>query len=118
MTTIGQSFVITGELSSDEDVAISGRVRGPISIRSGALLVAGSARLDGDLRAARIVVHGAVEGRIAASERIEIHSSAVVSGTLSANHVVIADGATFNGTIDMDRRTIAARVAQYKATQT
>jgi hypothetical protein len=31
--------------------------------------------------------------------------------------VVVADGAQFNGRIDMDQRTIAARVAHFKASQ-
>lgn len=117
MTSIGESLVITGELTSEEDVAIGGRVKGPISIRNGALLVRDTARVDGDLRAGRIVIQGAVDGAIVASERIELQASARVSGSLSANHVVVADGATFNGRIDMDRRTIAAKVAQYKAAQ-
>jgi cytoskeletal protein CcmA (bactofilin family) len=117
MTNIGRTLLITGELTSDEDVAISGQVQGPISIRSAALTVTESGRLDGDLRASRVVIRGTVDGSITASERIELQPSAVVNGSLSANRVVIADGATFNGSIDMDQRTIAAKVAQYKAAQ-
>jgi cytoskeletal protein CcmA (bactofilin family) len=115
MTSIGQSLVITGELTSEEDVAVAGRVLGPISIRHGSLTVRETARLRGDVRATRVLVQGAVEGNIAAAERIELQASATVSGSLSANYVVLADGATFHGRIDMDQRTIAARVAKYKA---
>jgi cytoskeletal protein CcmA (bactofilin family) len=117
VTSIGRTLVITGELTGDEDVSIGGRVHGPISIRNGSLTITDDGRVDGDLRAARVLVQGAVDGSIAASERIELQASAVVSGSLSANHVVIADGATYNGRIDMDQRTIAAKVAQYKAAQ-
>ena len=38
-----------------------------------------------------------------------------IARAISANQVVITDAATFNGRIDMDQRTIAARVAKYKA---
>lgn len=117
MTLIGRSLDITGELSSEEDVTISGRMHGPVVLHKGVLTVSDSARLEGDVRAARVVVQGAIAGNIAASERIELRPSAVVSGSLSANHIVVADGATFNGRIDMDQRTIAAKVAQYKATR-
>jgi cytoskeletal protein CcmA (bactofilin family) len=117
MTTIGDSLVITGELTSEEDLTINGRVAGPVIVRTGTLIVGQQARLKSDIRGARVVVHGAVDGAISASERIELHPSAVVSGSLSANQVVIAEAATFNGRIDMDRRTIAAKVAQYKADQ-
>lgn len=115
MTTIGASLVVRGELTSEEDLTINGRIEGPVSVRNATLTVGAQARLRGDVRGPRIVVHGTVDGTIAASERIELHPSAVVSGALSANQVVIADTATFNGQIDMDRRTIAAKVAQYKS---
>ena len=117
MTTIGASLVITGELTSEEDLTINGRVDGSVSVRSGTLTIGEQARMHSDVRGARVVVRGAVDGTIAATERIELHPSAVVSGSLSANQVVIAEAATFNGRIDMDQRTIAAKVAQYKAEQ-
>jgi len=117
MTTIGASLVITGELISDEDLTINGRIDGPVSVRSGTLTIGEEAHIHSDVRGARVVVHGAVDGTIAATERIELHPSAVVSGSLSANQVVIAEAATFNGRIDMDQRTIAAKVAQYKASR-
>ena len=56
-----------------------------------------------------------MQGSISAGQRIELTPSAVVTGDLSATQVVIADGAQFNGRVDMGRRTIAAKVAQYKA---
>ena len=44
-------------------------------------------------------------------ERIELAASSKVDGTLSAERVVIADGARFNGSVDMGRRTIATKMA-------
>ena len=115
MLTIGASLVLTGELTSDEDLRIDGSVHDPVTARACTLTIGEGARLHGDVRGARILVLGAVSGAISATERIELFPSAVVAGSLSANRVVIAAGATFNGRIDMDQRTIAARVAQYKA---
>ena len=118
MTTIGASVVITGEVSSDEDLTINGRLRGPVVVRNATLIVGEQGRLQSQVRGSRIIVRGTVDGTITATERIEVHSSAVVTGALSANQVVISDMATFNGRIDMDRRTIAVKVAQYKAEMT
>jgi cytoskeletal protein CcmA (bactofilin family) len=115
MTSIGSSLVITGELTSDEDLVIDGRVDGPVTIRGGTLTIAEHARLQSDVRGVRVVVLGSLHGNVIASERIDLHASAKVSGSLSANQVVIADGASFQGGIDMGQRTIAAKVAQYKA---
>lgn len=115
MTTIGRSFAIRGEVTSDEDLAVEGRVDGPVTMRSGTLTIGPDARLRSEVRGARIVIRGRVDGNVTATERIELHSSASVTGSLSANLVVIAEGANFNGGIDMGQRTIAAKIAQYKS---
>ena len=118
MTTIAPSLIITGEISSEEDITIEGHFRGAqIVLRNATLTVGQKARVEANVRSARVQVFGEVEGSINASERIELASTAAVIGDLSANQVVLADGAVFNGRIDMDRRTIASKVAQYKAAQ-
>jgi len=45
MTTIGTSLVITGEVTSKEDITIHGQVKGQISMLEGTLLVAPTARI-------------------------------------------------------------------------
>ena len=117
MTTIGRSLVITGEVTSQEDILIEGRVHGQVLLREATVTVGEQANIEAGVRAARVVVKGRVRGTISASERIELGATARVEGSLSANRVVIADGAQFNGDIDMDRRTIASKVAQFKAEQ-
>jgi cytoskeletal protein CcmA (bactofilin family) len=117
MTRIGTTISITGELTSSEDVTVEGRVDGQVLVRDAALTIGERAQICADLRGAQVIVRGLVKGAISASERIELTPTATVDGSLSANRVVIAEGAQFNGRIDMDQRTIAARIAQYKATQ-
>jgi cytoskeletal protein CcmA (bactofilin family) len=115
MTIIGASLVITGELTSEEDLAIDGRVEGPVAVRGGTVTIGKQASVESDVRATRVIIHGVVKGAVSATDRIELHPSATVAGSLSANQVVIEEGALFNGPIDMGQRTIAAKVAQYKA---
>ena len=117
MTHIGPGIVINGELSSEESLRVDGRVKGQILLRDAELTVGQSAQVEADIRSLRVLVLGTVRGNIAASERIELGASANVSGNLSANKVVIVEGAQFNGSVDMDKRTIAAKVAAYKAEQ-
>jgi cytoskeletal protein CcmA (bactofilin family) len=118
MTNIGPAITINGELSSDESLRVDGQVKGHINVREAELTVGQSARVDADVRGMRVLVLGIVNGNIAASDRIELGATANVTGNLSANKVVIVEGARFNGRIDMDKRTIAAKVAQFKADQT
>ena len=115
MNTIGRHLVITGEVSCEDDLTIEGRVQGYVSVRDATLTIEAPARIQADVRAAQVLVRGEVRGAISASERIELSHSSLVEGSLSAGQIAIAAGAQFNGTIDMNRRTIASRVAEYRA---
>jgi cytoskeletal protein CcmA (bactofilin family) len=116
MTTIGHSVSISGDVSSSEDLQIDGRVRGRVLVKESTLVIGTQAEIEAEIRGKRVRIHGTVKGNVAASERIELSPTAIVIGSLSADRVVMAEGARFQGRIDMDRRTIAAKVAQYKAT--
>lgn len=115
MTRIGQSLVITGELESTEDITIDGRVNGHLTVRDANLTISTSGAVKADVRAMRVLVHGQVKGSITASERIELAATCRMEGSLSANRVVLVDGARFDGGIDMSQRTIAAKLAQHRA---
>lgn len=117
MTHIGRSVVIDGEFISDEDLHIEGTVKGDLQIRDATLTIGEPAKIEADIHGARVIVHGTVRGSITASVRIELGPGARVEGNLSADQVVIADGARFDGHIDMARRTVALKMAQYKASQ-
>jgi cytoskeletal protein CcmA (bactofilin family) len=117
MTTIGRSIVISGELTSGEEVTVQGRVHGQLQVRGARLTIGEQAHVRADVRGVHVVVQGQLKGSIVASERIELAPSATVDGSLSANRVILADGTRFNGRIDMGQRTIASRLAHYKASQ-
>ena len=116
MATIPASLQIVGDVHSEEDLVIEGEVRGNIHLPVATLTIGAQARIDGDIRAKRIHIHGTVCGAISASERIDVAASASVTGNLSADYVVIVEGGLVSGHIDMNRRTIAARVARHQAT--
>lgn len=116
MNTIGSTVHIVGEVHSDEDLLVEGHIEGTIHMGEAALTIGPPATVHADVRGRAIHIRGGhVRGTISAAERIEIAASASVNGYLTANHVIIVDGATFNGRIDMGRRAIAAQVARYKA---
>jgi cytoskeletal protein CcmA (bactofilin family) len=114
MTHISLSAAFEGDLTCEEDVTIQGRLIGSIHVRDATIIIGETAHVESTIRAARIVVHGTLHGAVTGTARIEIGPTAVVTGDLSATHVIVADGAQFNGRIDMGKRTIAAKVAQYK----
>ena len=104
MTTIGTSLVITGEVTSKEDITIHGQVKGQISMLEGNLLVAPTANLEADVKVPTVTVHGTLSGTVAAVERVELTPTATVKGTLVAPSVILREGATFNGKIQVERK--------------
>ena len=117
MTHIGKCFVLKGELSCDEDLHFDGTLHGHLNVDDARLTLGETATVDADIRAKQVIVEGTVHGSIAAGDRVELTVTANVNGSLTAERIVIADGARFNGGVYMGRRTIARRVAQYKAAQ-
>ena len=116
MTTIGPSLIITGELTSQEDVTIHGKVKGQIRMSEGALLVAPKGTIDADIEGTRVTIHGTVAGSVVAADRIELTPTANVTGTLTTRSVVLQDGATFNGIVDMDREAVKSKKQSGPAT--
>ena len=115
--TIGPTVHVRGAIRSSEDLVIEGRVDGAVQVPDACLTIESDASIDGDIRGWRVTIRGSVRGTVSGSDRIELDASASVAGDLSANHVVVVDGARFNGRIDMNRRTIAHKVARHKAEQ-
>ena len=103
MTTIGSTLTITGEMTSSEDVTVHGRVKGKLHMQSGALVVAPKGHVDAEVKGSRMTFQGTVAGDVTAAERIELAPTADVTGTLATPSLILQDGATFNGLIEMDR---------------
>jgi cytoskeletal protein CcmA (bactofilin family) len=109
MTTIGPSLVITGEMTSQEDITVHGRVNGQIQMDGGVLLVAPTGHVDADVQGEQVTIHGTLAGNILATGRVELTATADVTGTLTTPAVVLREGATFNGTIEVDRKALSGK---------
>lgn len=82
LTRIGAGLRIEGELVSEGAVRIEGAVAGGV-------------------RAASVRIEGEVEGDVVATGRVELGSAARVRGDVSAERVVISDGARLSGKVEM-----------------
>jgi cytoskeletal protein CcmA (bactofilin family) len=100
-TVIGSTIVIDGEITGDEDLVVQGTVKGRVALSQN-IHVEENGSLEANVETATITVLGAVTGDIAASERAELKSNCRVVGDIRAPRVLIADGASFKGNVDMD----------------
>jgi cytoskeletal protein CcmA (bactofilin family) len=99
--TIGRSITIRGEVSGDEDLLIQGHVDGSVNLEQQAVTVGRDGRVKADITARVVTVEGEVEGDLKAEEQVILRSSAQVQGDITAPRVVLEDGASFRGGIDM-----------------
>lgn len=102
-TVIGSSIVIDGEISGDEDLVIQGTVKGRISVKE-SLFVENSGVVEADIDTQNVEISGRVTGNILASEKVELKADCRVTGDIKAPRILIADGASFKGNVDMDTR--------------
>lgn len=97
-------MLITGEVTSQEDITVHGTVKGHIRMEAGTLRVASDGSVDAEVHGSTVTVDGALAGSVTATARVELTAGATVDGTLTTPAVVLHDGATFNGLIDMNRK--------------
>jgi len=99
--TIGPSITIRGEVSGDEDLLIQGRVDGSVDLELHAVTVGPEGRVKANIAARVVIVEGSVEGDLKAQEQVILRSTAHVQGDITAARVVLEDGASFRGLVDM-----------------
>ncbi len=106
--SVGKSVVINGELRGGEDLVINGRVDGKIDLPNHTLTIGAEAHIQAEIVAKSVIVLGSIAGRVSAHERFEIRSGGTMEGQLTTPKLAMADGALFNGTIDMPARAMNA----------
>lgn len=98
---IGPSIVIHGEVSGSEDLLIQGQIDGSVSLGAHSVTVGGGGRVNAHISGRVITIEGEVEGDLTAQEQIVLRGSARVLGDIKAPRVVLEDGASFRGLVDM-----------------
>ncbi|MEE2785767.1 MAG: polymer-forming cytoskeletal protein [Myxococcota bacterium] len=98
-TIITASTGIKGRIKGDEDVELYGRIEGHVEL-GGHLYVDEGARLDADINAHEVTVHGIIVGDTVAATLIKLEPTARVVGDLSAPRIIIEEGALVRGLVE------------------
>ena len=94
VSKLGKAISVHGELETDGELHIQGRVAGRIN--AGTLVIAGDGYVEGDIVARDVRIDGRLNGRIFAVN-VTLAKSADVSGRVFHNTVTVARGARFEG---------------------
>jgi cytoskeletal protein CcmA (bactofilin family) len=98
-TIIGETIVVSGNLTGDEDLTVRGRVEGNVTLTKG-LVIEPTGVVKAEVQVKTCVVSGTLVGNVTATESVEITKEGRMVGDISAPRVVIVDGAGFRGRID------------------
>ncbi len=96
----GAKLSVKGKVSGAGNLVVMGKIEGEFDL-NGELVIAPSALVNGEVKAASVTVSGGLSGNLKALEKIHLEKSAVVSGRLLTPRLSMNDGATFNGEIEM-----------------
>ncbi len=103
VTVFGVKTKFRGLLKFTEELHIAGSFDGTIDAQ-GALVIKKGASCTADyIKAASIILEGSVQGNLTAGDRIEMRTGSSVRGNITASRLRIADGVSFEGSVEMIR---------------
>lgn len=93
---IGKGTVMEGNLETFGNIRVEGKVIGNIKTKSKVAL-GQSSELEGNILAQNAEVAGEVTGTVEVTELLLLKPSAIISGEIITNKLIVESGATFNG---------------------
>ncbi len=99
-TLIAANTTVKGDIEYSGELIVSGRVQGTVTASEGgkaALTVSARGRVEGEVRVARVEIHGEVIGDVIASEHLRLAAGARITGDVHYQAIEMAEGAEING---------------------
>jgi cytoskeletal protein CcmA (bactofilin family) len=100
---LGLRLHLKGEISGNEDLDLDGTVEGRVHIDERKLTVGATAKLTADIIAGEVIVYGSVKGYVRGKGKIEIKKDGSVNGDLTTAQIIIEDGTSFKGSIEIEK---------------
>ena len=95
-TILADDIDFTGLVSFEKPLMVKGKVTGEINAK-GDLYVFEGAVVEAQIKANMVSARGKINGNIIAGTKVELFSTAEVTGDIFAPQIEIESGATFNG---------------------
>jgi len=100
MNQFGQGTTLNGDITTEGDIRIDGKVNGSVTSKSKAV-VGSTGVIEGDIYCQNAYIDGRVNGNIEVSELLILSKTAYVSGDIKIKKLVVEEGAKFNGRCSM-----------------
>jgi cytoskeletal protein CcmA (bactofilin family) len=93
-------LTVTGDIETDGSVRIDGRMFGNIR-RADTVVIGVGATMTGNINARDVVIGGTLTGNLSATDRVELQPTAIVTGDVITQLVLVQEGGVVNGRVDM-----------------
>lgn len=99
-TVIGGDVIIKGEVIVEKGLRVDGQIEGAVNTK-GKVIVGKSGNLKAEVKAGTLNIEGKITGNITVAERVQIEASGHVYGDLTAGKLIVSEGATFVGKVNV-----------------
>jgi len=110
---LGPGCTLEGEIRGSGSLECRGKISGLVEV-DGDVVIGTEGSATAQLTARRIVINGTLEGDAIGGEKVEVGASGHVEGDVRATAVLFAEGAFFEGNVEM--RTGRSKKSEQPAT--
>ena len=113
-TLVGSDATVTGNLIFDRGCHVAGTVKGDVSApdnKKSELAVAQTGRIEGNARAARMLIQGTIVGDLYCSGTVTLKSTARIEGSIAYEQIEVEKGAVVMGRLLVGSADSAGSVA-------
>ncbi len=96
---IAADITIEGKIEGSGHVRLAGRFKGDVNVK-GDLTIERNAKLNGGVRANKVIIAGELEGNIESAVQVELLASGALVGDVKAGSLTVAAGAKMRGQAD------------------
>ncbi|MCY4001933.1 MAG: polymer-forming cytoskeletal protein [Bacteroidetes bacterium] len=100
LNVIAEGTTVKGTLTSSSDTRMGGKLDGELKV-DGTIYLTEDGFVDGSIHGKDVNISGSVKGVVTAANKVFLTGTAKIEGTISANRLVMEDGAIFNGECHM-----------------
>lgn len=98
--TIARNTTLTGDIQSDGDFRVDGRIEGTIKT-TGRVVIGKEGVVTGNIDCANADIEGTFSGKLLVEEILSLKSTADISGEVTLGKLAVEPGAVFNATCAM-----------------
>ena len=93
-------LTVHGDIETSGSLRVDGQLNGTVR-RADTVVLGVGATMTGDVHAREVIVGGALTGNIHATERVELQPTAIVTGDITTQVVLVQEGGVVNGRVEM-----------------